>query len=525
MRALRDPCLATRSPWSSRPNCQGSSPTRPSRPRSFRSTIIRTAELIALGQHRRVILANAETGKEVHRLDGISDVARGVAFSRDGKLIAAGSGLPGRGGEITIWEVESQRQIQAIEGHSDTVYEVAFSPAGKMLASSSYDKTVKLWDVESGAELRTLEDHIDAVYTLEFTADGRWLISGSADRSLKIWIPSTGERLYTLSEPLEGINSIAIHPSGRRVVAGGNDRTIRIWELSDSGGEMLNSLIAHQSAILRVAFSPDGETLVTTSADKTIKVFDAGSLDEIATIDNQPDWVMSLDFAPDGGSFAAGRFDGSLSIYKLDNFRDQVGSITSREVPTMKRTALKKTGIVSAIAMIATALVWANPVIDHPTGNRTTPPTIESIEPLGIARGVTQELTVEGYNLRDASEIFFSESTVKGRILEIKELPDVPEPERLGAGGLPSRTDLGPQPPRYQLTVEVDIDAEADPGPVRFRFETPLGTSPAGKFLIEPYYGERPDAEPNQHRKPRHEDFSSGGSGGYYLAAGRRGPL
>ena len=50
---------------------------------------------------------------------------------------------------------------------------------------------------------------------------------------------------------------------------------------------------------------------------------------------------------------------------------------------------MKKTALVSAIAMIATALVWANPVIDHPTGNRTTPPTIESIEPLGIARGVT----------------------------------------------------------------------------------------------------------------------------------------
>ena len=299
-------------------------PTAPVKAQIFSLDYHPDGELIALGQHRRVILANAETGKEVHRLDGISDVARGVAFSRDGKLLAVGSGLPGRGGEITIWEVESQRQIQAIEGHSDTVYEVAFSPAGKMLASSSYDKTVKLWDVESGAELRTLEDHIDAVYTLEFTADGRWLISGSADRSLKIWIPSTGERLYTLSEPLEGINSIAIHPSGKRVVAGGNDRTIRIWELSDSGGEMLNSLIAHQSAILRVAFSPDGETLVTTSADKTIKVFDADSLDEIATIDNQPDWVMSLDFAPDGGSFAAGRFDGSLSIYKLDNFRDQL---------------------------------------------------------------------------------------------------------------------------------------------------------------------------------------------------------
>ena len=159
---------------------------------------------------------------------------------------------------------------------------------------------------------------------------------------------------------------------------------------------------------------------------------------------------------------------------------------------------MKKVAVVSVIAMIAAAtLIWAGPVAGHPTGNRTTPPTIESIEPLGMARGVTEELTIEGYNLRGASAIFFSESTVKGRILEIKELPDVPEPERLGAGGLPSTTDLGPQPPRYQVTVEVDIDAEADAGPVRFRFQTPLGTSPDGKFLIEPYYGERPDAEPN----------------------------
>ena len=162
---------------------------------------------------------------------------------------------------------------------------------------------------------------------------------------------------------------------------------------------------------------------------------------------------------------------------------------------------MKKLASVSAVAMIAAVaaatLAWAGPVSDQLTGIRTTPPTIESIEPLGIARGITEELTIEGYNLRGASAIFFSEPTVKGRILGIKEMPDVPEPERLGAGGLLSRLELGPQPPRYQVSVEMEIDAEADPGPVRFRFQTPLGTSPEGKFLIEPYYGERPDAEPN----------------------------
>ena len=175
------------------------------------------------------------------------------------------------------------------------------------------------------------------------------------------------------------------------------------------------------------------------------------------------------------------------------------------------------TAVSVVAAILAATLAWASPLPAQLTGIRTTPPTIESIEPLGIARGVTEELTIEGYNLRGASAIFFSESTVKGRILGIKEMPDVPEPERLGAGGLVSRLELGPQPPRYQVSVEVDIDAEADPGPVRFRFQTPLGTSPAGKFLIEPYYvrRERPFLPPENRRLPdRHVGLSVGDSAG-----------
>src|SRR5581483_9819619 len=44
-------------------------------------------------------------------------------------------------------------------------------------------------------------------------------------------------------------------------------------------------------------------------------------------------------------------------------------------------------------------------------------------------------------------------------------------------------------------------------GPVSFRLETPLGTSPAGSFLIEPYYGESPDKEPNDTAEDAFETF------------------
>ncbi len=152
------------------------------------------------------------------------------------------------------------------------------------------------------------------------------------------------------------------------------------------------------------------------------------------------------------------------------------------------------TRICCAIALSTALLTSAE--IDHPSGNRTTPPTLDSVAPLGLSRGTTAELTLEGLNLAKSSAIYFSDPGVKGKILRVKELPDLAD-IRLGSNGTLSTIDLGPLPPRNQVTVEVEVSSKAEIGPVSFRLQTPLGTSPEGKILIEPYYGESADREPN----------------------------
>ncbi|MGH9719528.1 MAG: hypothetical protein ACRD8O_04905 [Bryobacteraceae bacterium] len=152
------------------------------------------------------------------------------------------------------------------------------------------------------------------------------------------------------------------------------------------------------------------------------------------------------------------------------------------------------------------AAAWAQNATDHPTGPRTTPPTINSVSPLGVSRGATIELTVEGLNLAKTSAIHFSESGIKARIVRIKELPDLPD-IRLGSNGTPSTIDLGPLPPRNQVTVELDISPDAAIGPVSFRLQTPLGASLEGRFTIEPYYGESPDREPNDTAEAAFESY------------------
>ena len=144
---------------------------------------------------------------------------------------------------------------------------------------------------------------------------------------------------------------------------------------------------------------------------------------------------------------------------------------------------------IAAAAVGQTAGEW-------PTGKRTTPPTIDSVSPLGVPRGATVEMQVEGLNLAKTSAVYFSEPGIKARILRVKELPDLPD-IRLGSNGTPSTVDLGPLPPRNQVTLEVEVSPDAPVSTVDLRLLTPLGTSPAAKIAIEPYYGESPDREPN----------------------------
>jgi WD40 repeat protein len=276
--------------------------------------------LLAAASYREVKLIEPKANRTVHLLPGHIEAVRSLAFSADGKWLATGGGVPGKRGEIKIWDVEQRVERLHFEGHDDCIYAVSFSPDGAILATASYDKLIKLWDTSTGKEIRTLKDHIDAVYALAFTPDGKRLVSGAADRTVKVWDPATGVRLYTLSEPIEGIQTVAVDPTGKLVAAGGIDKSIRVWSLGETGGELVHSLMAHEDAILKIAWSPDGRTLVSSSADRSIKVLDAANLTERAVV-AQPDWVYGIAFSPDGKSLAVGRLDGSVDVYDSTQWR------------------------------------------------------------------------------------------------------------------------------------------------------------------------------------------------------------
>ena len=273
--------------------------------------------MLALGGYKEIELLNAADRKPINKLTGAANQVRAVAFSPDGKLLAAAGGNPSQFGEVKIYNVSDGKELTNIRGHRDNIFALAFSPDGKTIATCSYDKMIKLWEVASGKEIKNLKDHTDAVFAVAFSPDGKRLASAAADRTVKIWDVATGERIYTLSDALDAVNTIAFHPSGKFLAGAGADRSLHVWELGDKDGKRIRSLISHEDAINAIAYSPDGKAIVSTGADKAIKLWDAADLSEIKVLETQPDWVLALAFSPDGKQLVVGRYDGSVVSYEL----------------------------------------------------------------------------------------------------------------------------------------------------------------------------------------------------------------
>jgi WD40 repeat protein len=110
------------------------------------------------------------------------------------------------------------------------------------------------------------------------------------------------------------------------VAAVGYDKTIYIWRLGKDDGQLAHSLIADEESLLALVWSPDGKTIVTASSDGSIRFRDS-KLDLIGVVDQQPDWVEALDMSPDGRWLAAGRYNGTLSLYDTKTYKDLRGKM------------------------------------------------------------------------------------------------------------------------------------------------------------------------------------------------------
>jgi WD40 repeat protein len=227
---------------------------------------------LATGSFQELNLWDTEKWTIKQRITGFADRVVAIAYSQDGKYLAAAGGAPTEDGEIKIFETATNKQVADIKnGHSDTVFGVSFSPDGKLLATASADKFVKVFEVPAGKYLKSFEGHTQHVLDVCWTKDGKKIVSAGADNFIKVWDYEKGEKSRDIQGHQKPVNRLAFISTTGKVLSVAGDATLRQWN-PDNGGQERN-FPQVKDFLYAVATSPDGAFVVSGGEEGIIQLY------------------------------------------------------------------------------------------------------------------------------------------------------------------------------------------------------------------------------------------------------------
>jgi WD40 repeat protein len=322
---------------------------------------------IAIVRQRRMVELWDFVGGDGIQYLYLSDIAAALAFSPDGKWLAAGD----QDGTGYLWNIEKWNAISQYENFyaGGAVSSLAFSTDSHLLAVGDESGSIQLHDLRANEQVN-LSGQDSAVYSLSFSPDGKSLVSGSDDATARVWtltytadgILDRGEsRSWLEGQHISGVRGVGYSPSGGLFYSFSSgtsgvrtDNRVNLWDaVSDTlratlplGQGRVNALAASPRGDLlalsglgvelwsvdagarrqmfgagrnfnAAAFSPDGALLAGAGED-AVYVWDVVSGEERFRLDVGQFGAQSVAFSPDGGLLAAGAADGSIHTWDME---------------------------------------------------------------------------------------------------------------------------------------------------------------------------------------------------------------
>ena len=278
--------------------------------------------------------------KTAQRIRPLSPGGGAEAFSPDGSMLAAAGGPHNK--TTYLWDLKTGTKIALPDGQHASVNSVAFSGDGRMLAANDVDGTAYVWTLPAGggtapvANPAAVSPQPPAVAStaLAFSPKGETLALGASDGQVYLLNMQTGNSAGTLSAPASGgVTSVAFSPNGQQLAAGETSGVTYVWNLAT--GRHITLADPDSFRVDSVAFSPDSHWLATGDDNGMTYLWNMRAANPAskpaATLPNpkstapgglagdgdQPTAVFSVAFSPAGTTLATTDTNGRAYLWSF----------------------------------------------------------------------------------------------------------------------------------------------------------------------------------------------------------------
>lgn len=247
-----------------------------------------------------------------------------LAWHPDGRRLASAAGS-----EISIWSDETGGLLQRLDDRPSGVTDLAFSPDGRLVAAArsvwgaNDGRVIALWETSTYRQVQTLPGVSapggNAAVAVAFNGDGS-LIAGRLGAGVtRVYALPSGALRATVDSTQGMDGPLAFDPAGTSLALSVRGRPLayEVRLVDGASGRVVHAFKDYNFPIAALAFSPDARWLVCADHNGLVTVFDLRARARQRVFQGHPDQPRLVGFLRDGVHFVTLARDGALKLWHV----------------------------------------------------------------------------------------------------------------------------------------------------------------------------------------------------------------